>query len=121
MYCKYCGKEIADDSKFCQHCGSKQDDATPKTNEPKKVIEVPTIKTNLSPKAKKWLGIYTIWATLNLIFVFIGKSNYSSNYLYPFDRSELRYYDFSEFLIYAVLLPSIVLVIYKWYQSKQKK
>lgn len=25
MYCKHCGKEIADDSKFCQHCGGKQD------------------------------------------------------------------------------------------------
>ena len=24
MYCKHCGKEIADDSKFCQHCGGKQ-------------------------------------------------------------------------------------------------
>lgn len=22
MYCKNCGKEIADDSKFCQHCGA---------------------------------------------------------------------------------------------------
>lgn len=21
MYCKYCGKEIADDSKFCSNCG----------------------------------------------------------------------------------------------------
>ena len=21
MYCKHCGKEIADDSKFCQYCG----------------------------------------------------------------------------------------------------
>ena len=25
MYCKYCGKEITDDSMFCQHCGSKLD------------------------------------------------------------------------------------------------
>lgn len=24
MYCKHCGREIADDSKFCQHCGGKQ-------------------------------------------------------------------------------------------------
>lgn len=24
MYCKHCGKEIADDSKFCQHCGGSQ-------------------------------------------------------------------------------------------------
>ena len=25
MYCKYCGKEITDDSMFCQHCGSRLD------------------------------------------------------------------------------------------------
>lgn len=23
MYCKGCGKEVADDSKYCQHCGIK--------------------------------------------------------------------------------------------------
>lgn len=25
MYCKHCGKEIADDSKFCRYCGEAQD------------------------------------------------------------------------------------------------
>ena len=25
MYCKYCGKEIADDSKFCNYCGGIQE------------------------------------------------------------------------------------------------
>ena len=25
MYCKHCGKEIADDAKFCQHCGGHQE------------------------------------------------------------------------------------------------
>ena len=25
MYCKHCGREIADDSRFCQHCGKPQD------------------------------------------------------------------------------------------------
>lgn len=26
MYCKQCGKQIADDSKFCRYCGSTQDE-----------------------------------------------------------------------------------------------
>lgn len=30
MYCKNCGKEIADDSKFCQHCGTALEESTPK-------------------------------------------------------------------------------------------
>ena len=25
MYCKHCGKEIADDSRFCSSCGANQD------------------------------------------------------------------------------------------------
>ena len=25
MFCKHCGKEIADNSAFCQYCGGKQD------------------------------------------------------------------------------------------------
>ena len=28
MYCKYCGKQIADDSTFCQYCGGKLDERT---------------------------------------------------------------------------------------------
>ena len=25
MYCKYCGKEISEDSKYCRYCGEPQD------------------------------------------------------------------------------------------------
>ena len=32
MYCKHCGKQIADDSKFCKHCGSNQYDSTTSPN-----------------------------------------------------------------------------------------
>lgn len=28
MYCKYCGKEISDDSAFCKHCGKSVSDVT---------------------------------------------------------------------------------------------
>lgn len=29
MFCKNCGKELADDAKFCDKCGYKMDDAEP--------------------------------------------------------------------------------------------
>ena len=135
MYCKHCGKEIADDSKFCQHCGGKQEDGFPspannavKSEEPKKqekVIEIPTIKTNLSDNQKKWIGFYVAWALLNFIFIFI-KGNYdnASRYFFPFQATwskwDLNYYDFSEFLVYAILLPLIVFFIYK-YKDKISK
>ena len=138
MYCKHCGKEIADDSKFCQHCGGKQEDsfASPTNNEVKseepkkqeKVIEIPTIKTNLSDNQKKWIGLYVAWALLNFIFIFV-KGNYddSNRYCFPFQAAwsddntwDLEYYDFSEFLVYAILLPLIVFFIYKYKEKISK-
>ena len=136
MYCKRCGKEIADDSKFCQHCGGKQEDsfASPTNNEvrseePKKqekVIEIPIIKTNLSANQKKWIGLYVAWALLNFIFIFIkGTYDDSNRYFFPFQASgrntwDLEYYDFSEFLVYAILLPLIVFFIYKYKEKISK-
>ena len=136
MYCKHCGKEIADDSKFCQHCGGKQEDsfASPTNNEvrseePKKqekVIEIPIIKTNLSANQKKWIGLYVAWALLNFIFIFIkGTYDDSNRYFFPFQASgrntwDLEYYDFSEFLVYAILLPLIVFFIYKYKEKISK-
>lgn len=35
MYCKQCGKEIADNSSFCQYCGGKQDTLTENVQETK--------------------------------------------------------------------------------------
>ena len=136
MYCKHCGKEIADDSKFCQHCGGKQEDsfASPTNNEVKseepkkqeKVIEIPIIKTNLSANQKKWIGLYVAWALLNFIFIFIkGTYDDSNRYFFPFQASgrntwDLEYYDFSEFLVYAILLPLIVFFIYKYKEKISK-
>lgn len=37
MYCKHCGKEIDDDSKFCRYCGGEQE--TPIINSKKNVAE----------------------------------------------------------------------------------
>lgn len=28
MYCKHCGKQITEDSSYCQYCGGKQDDSS---------------------------------------------------------------------------------------------
>lgn len=85
---------------------SKQDAKT--TLPEKKTIESPIIKTNLSDKSKKWLFIYGVWALLNLIFIFIKCNNYASNYFFPFDDWDLEYYDFSEFLVYVILLPFVI-------------
>lgn len=49
MYCKHCGKVIADDSKFCQHCGGRID--TPILDSKEEAsIEKPAEEDNTTPQ-----------------------------------------------------------------------
>ena len=119
MYCKHCGKVIADDSKFCQHCGEQQDTisdsnqsvetATDKESSKGKVIEIPTIKTNFSDKTKWLIFGYGIWLVLNLFWLLAGdKSSRASEYFQPFSwefGSSMSYYDISEFIVYVIGIP----------------
>lgn len=120
MYCKHCGKQIADDSKFCQHCGGSQEDTTTtsstevKSDSPKqeKVIEIPTIKANFSDTTKWWIIGCGIWFVFNLYLLFAGdKSGYASEYFQPFSDkldSSYSYYDITEFIVYVIGLPFII-------------
>lgn len=144
MYCKHCGKLIADDSKFCQYCGGIQaeDKAlqvhTEGTfeNEKKKerFLEFLSIRKSFSDKTKKWLCVYIAWILLNLLFVFMkGGYDDANYYFYPFQSQEiyrgdyyivisnwdLRLYDFSEFLFYVLLLPLLIYFILK-YRARNK-
>ena len=51
MFCKNCGKEIADDTKFCSFCGASQVESdTPKVETP--VAKNPAAKPNVSKKSR---------------------------------------------------------------------
>ena len=120
MYCKHCGKQIADDSKFCQHCGCSQEDTTTtsstevKSDSPKqeKVVEIPTIKANFSDKTKWWIIGCGIWVVINLYWLFAGdKSSSANEYFQPFSKkidSSFSYYDITEFIVYVIGLPFII-------------
>lgn len=119
MYCKYCGKNIANDSNFCQRCGRKQDiviDSTKKEeitsmkdNHNGKIIEIPTIKTNYSEKTKWIILGYGIWLTFNLFCLFAGNKFNATEHFLPFsDEWGLSYYDISEFIVYIVGLPLVI-------------
>ena len=72
MYCRYCGKEIAEDSRFCSHCG-------------KELAYNPDNKTSASeannadkkndPKYKKMKSDYSKGALSCLIWFVCVKSN----------------------------------------------
>ena len=120
MYCKYCGKQIADNSKFCQHCGGVQDDNSSQSTQTdsqstvshnQKVVEIPPIKANLSDTTKWWIVGCGIWLVLNLYWLFAGdKSSSASEYFQPFSEkmdSSYSYYDITEFIVYVLGLPLI--------------
>ena len=110
MYCKHCGREIDDNSTFCKYCGKPQDNS------------------NMSLINKPIWIIYLIWAIANLYLLMGEKRDYCSEYFFPCifnDESDAPwnklYYDFSEFLFYVFILPSILYVVYKRYHMKIDK
>lgn len=52
MYCKYCGKEIDEDSKFCNHCGRQLDN---------KNVLSSFIPSNVPTQIKVYLCLFIIW------------------------------------------------------------
>ena len=81
MYCKYCGKEIADDSKYCSNCGKALNGS---------------LTTELRSKChgiwskllenKKLSYIYSLWLTLNFALLLLGNNDVDytpAHYFYP--------------------------------------
>ena len=66
MYCKGCGKEVADDSKYCQHCGIKLVNNADATNKCSLLLSA-LAKVKLSNKAKTTLSYYMIWFVINMM------------------------------------------------------
>ena len=108
MYCKECGKEIANDSKFCNHCGAKQSTSVKDTRDKKIVLEVPEviIKNKIPKNTKIFIGLYTIY----LFCIF----------LYCISESRMSNDDVLWTIIWATLPVLIVLVRYLYRLIKQK-
>ena len=65
MYCKYCGNEIEDNSKFCKNCGKNLIEDKPKENtEQKKPIE--------NHKDEKWPTGLKIFLAIIIIVTIIS-------------------------------------------------
>lgn len=145
MYCKHCGKEIADDSKFCQHCGGLLDTTSSTSNivsEPKNNEGIVTTKGNESSamfifaKNKIYIILYVVWVIINILLLLQGEENiyeYShgghrfkaNEVFYPFTSNgyqtsysfNVKYYDWTEFLVYCLLIPLIVYILIMIWKS----
>lgn len=128
MYCKHCGKEIAEDSKYCNFCGNEIDGK----NE--------LIKSHLSRLNNKYTYIYVLWLALHYYLYLFGGGGFSytragyfetyeanaHSFLYPNAPKDFAFsielYDITDFLFYVVIVPVVLFVIYKLYRIlKQKK
>ena len=124
MYCKHCGKEIDDNSSFCNHCGKYQGDTPPDIPKNPVEIKLPKFKLSFTKKERTGLLIYSAWFIINLICIFATTKTYQyskKDYFYPFENSSISYYDVKEFLVYAVLFPFIVFIVYKLWTAKIKE
>ena len=131
MYCKHCGKEIADDSKFCNHCGGKQIGESSKNDS--KLYQFLINHKRLSYP-------YIIWCLVNIGLLLSSKGQRYNSWLrkdeditgafYPFDTSlstifkgnnfnfslldNVDVYDFSELFFYTIFLPIVLWGVYKY-------
>ncbi len=122
MYCRYCGKELPDDSNFCPNCGKKQKD------------EGSVRKTSLEyilKEHKKLSYAYLVWLLLHLT-LFLSSTKNNPDGFYPWNKSisyllgggsyyrfslldEYNVYDFSEFFFYTIVLPIVIFGIIRLY------
>ena len=85
MYCKHCGKQITDDSTFCQYCGGKQNNIDSFTRETLKVELGGEVKASLTPELPKLTGLknfyrnnlaliltYGVWIIINVLLLVNG-------------------------------------------------
>ncbi len=124
MYCKHCGKEIADDSKFCQHCGEKQDVSLTIDD---KGVDKNMANSIHSSIVRMTILVYVVWAVLHIVCWIFGKPRTiyefgtfePKDYFYPFTRSpfDIEYYDGSEFFVYVLLVPLFLYFLYFFFNN----
>ena len=122
MYCRYCGKELPNDSNFCPNCGKKQKD------------EGSVRKTSLEyilKEHKKLSYAYLVWLLLHLT-LFLSSTKNNPDGFYPWNKSisyllggdsyyrfslldEYNVYDFSEFFFYTIVFPIVIFGIIRLY------
>lgn len=120
MFCRKCGKEIADNSQFCQYCGAKLAENANSTSFVNRVFSA-IEKTKLSDKAKNILACYLIWVIINAAcLIFYRKYRDAADWLFPFASSDLRIYDWTDFIFYILLVPCALYCIKVIYNRRMK-
>ena len=123
MYCRYCGKELPNDSNFCPNCGANQKESVSghKARVPQFINE-----------HKKVSYAYLVWVLVHIaLFLFSSPKGHQDGFdydlsygFYPYNKSiggildgqnynfslfdNIDVYDFSEFFFYTILVPAVL-------------
>lgn len=94
MYCKHCGKEVAEDSKFCKHCGSNINTINieeQKDQDPMKLGDLNSDenqkKTSDSSKGGNRLGMIFFWSLIISVVCTLGYAVIRNEDSKPHDSS----------------------------------
>ena len=74
MYCKYCGKELSNDSNYCPNCGKKQ----------KELLDNKSHITSFISTHKRLLWIYFVWVLVHIALC-LSSSPTKKSYRSPFN------------------------------------
>ncbi|MCR9098974.1 MAG: zinc ribbon domain-containing protein [bacterium] len=120
MYCKNCGRQIADDSRFCSDCGALQKQPRIHHQEKKVNLSAQGIEKFLGIElSKRLLGFYLIWVSIHLILLLVHWNDGNNKYFWPISkRADIEDYDFSEFILFAVF-PVIGLAIINLFRDSK--
>lgn len=112
MYCRYCGKELPNDSNFCPNCGKKQKEAT--FGFKKRIV---TFYYNHQIVSR----LYSAWLILHTFFLLLANPQEElattiqdiKEEFFPFGYYGVDSYDVSEFFFYTIVFPIILYAFYK--------
>lgn len=98
MFCKNCGKEISEDTRFCPGCGAEQNSTTVENNAPLNVQQPTVNLTQPQPKKKlstgAIVGIVVAVIVVVVIAVSMGSRDDNENYIPTISPIEDSTYDF---------------------------
>lgn len=106
MYCKHCGKEIADDSSFCQYCGGQ-------LKEQEKKRSSGSLLNRFKSLSKGWqitIMIYMIWFLLSICLWL------TDNWRYWFDDDE----GWVTEIVVVLIIPMVALFIWYYFTHLRK-
>lgn len=143
MFCKICGKAIEDNSKFCKYCGANLIDEIEGNQTPNQKPKEATVSVKLTGEVNQSVSsnlmtrllnivqkhaiiasLYIVWFVINLILLAAGENE---NGFWPhiyegYEHTKISWdidrYGLSEFLVYAVLIPFITFVSYKFLEKQ---